>query len=352
MTEFGLINLSQIGNMGHIKTTSVDLANPNARHHLDVYTGTITVGANTKADHIFRARVASFVPIAPGVIETVTSDNPNPLLGATATASPASVALDEANTIFAVDGVSLALEQQKSGLPKVDGTPFCLILKIDLAIQRGSLLRVRYQVTTLWSDKENIKPTPTPTLPGDTVPNELTTLGIQFVHWISADANAASGTLHGGEVTLSGPMGTAFFLHDDFRNFANAAFTPQLAETGMVEIVGGRGHSFTLSFGVTLQDPIFHLGSLASVLTFPAGTAVTRLSGDVGFVVAGNVVTGTAANPVPGPDGTMGLSDSNGSIQLTGTFTTITFTLVPNSADGNIPDGVFLQVGGAQSDSG
>ena len=120
----------------------------------------------------------------------------------------------------------------------------------------------------------------------------------------------------------------------------------------MVEIVGGRGHSFTLSFGVALQDPIFHLGSLASVLTFPAGTAVTRLSGHVGFVVAGNVVTGTAANPVPGPDGTMGLSDSNGSIQLSGTFTTITFTLVPNFADGNIPDGVFLQVGGAQSDSG
>jgi sugar lactone lactonase YvrE len=175
---------------------------------------------------------------------------------------------------------------------------------------------------------------------------------LQFVHWTSASENVALGTLYGGNVTLSGPLGTAFFFHDDYPNFGTAAFTPQLAATGMVEIVGGLGHSFTLSFDAALHDPIFHLGSLASVLTFPAGTALTRLSGDDHFVVAGNVVTGNKADPVARFDGTLGPSDSNGSVRLAGAFSTIKFTLVPNFADGTIPDGVFLQVGGARSDNG
>lgn len=175
---------------------------------------------------------------------------------------------------------------------------------------------------------------------------------IQFVHWTSANTDGALGTLHGGPVTLSGPMGTAFYLHDDYPHFARATFTPTRAATGMVEVVGGLGHSFTLSFGAVLQDPIFHLGSLASVLTFPPGTAVTRLSGDSGFVVAGNVVAGNPATPIHEPDGTLGPSDSNGSVRLTGAFSTITFTLVPNFADGRIADGVFLQVGAARPGGG
>lgn len=174
---------------------------------------------------------------------------------------------------------------------------------------------------------------------------------IQFIHWTSANANGALGTLHGGPVTLSGPMGTAFALHDEYSNFATPAFTPQLAATGMVEIASGPGHSFTLAFGAALQDPIFHLGSLASVLTFPPRTAVTRLSGDADFAVAGNVVKGKPANPVA-LNGTLGPSDSNGSVRLEGTFSTITFTLVQNFAGGSIPDGVFLQVGGERSDNG
>jgi hypothetical protein len=178
-------------------------------------------------------------------------------------------------------------------------------------------------------------------------------LGFQdFVHWSSATPAGAKGTLHGRDVTLVGPMGTAFFLHDDYPNFASAAFTPRLPATGMVEIVGGQGHSFTLDFGGVLQDPVIHLGSLGSILTFMSGTAVIRLSGDAGFSVDGSLVTGIAANPVAGPDGTLGPSDSNGTVRLTGAFATITFTLVPNFADGSIPDGVFLQLGGTRSDNG
>ncbi|MFG3604532.1 hypothetical protein [Micromonospora chersina] len=169
---------------------------------------------------------------------------------------------------------------------------------------------------------------------------------LDFVHWTSANPNGAVGTLHGAQVTLSGPMGTAFYLHDDYPNFGTTSFTPRLNATGMVEIVGGTDHAFTLSFGAAQQDPIMHLGSLASVLTFPPGTTVTRLSGDADFVANGNVVTGKLANPVVTGD-TLGPSDSNGSIRLNGTFSTITFTLVPNFADGSIPDGVFLQVGAA-----
>ncbi len=46
--------------------------------------------------------------------------------------------------------------------------------------------------------------------------------------------------------------------------------------------------------------------------------------------------------------GTLGPTDSNGTIRLNGTFTSITFTLVPNFAGGSGVDGVFLQVGGTR----
>ena len=171
----------------------------------------------------------------------------------------------------------------------------------------------------------------------------------EFVHWSSAGPDGAAGTLRGRPVTLIGPMGTAFFLHDDYPNFATPAFTPPLLATGMVEIVGGLGHRFRLTFDSPVHDPILHLGSMASVMTFAGGPPVVRLSGDLGFGVAGSAVTGQPANPTTGPDGMSGPNDSNGSIGLPGTFSDIVFTLEPNFADGTIPDGVFLQVGAASA---
>ncbi len=141
-------------------------------------------------------------------------------------------------------------------------------------------------------------------------------------------------------------MGTAFYLHDDYPNFSGPEFSPRLAATGMVEIAGAPGHVFTLTFGAPVRDPVLFLGSLGSVLALPAGTAVTRISGDQGLHVSGATVTGTAANPPVLPDGSLGLSDSNGTVAISGLFPSLTFTLTPNFGDGSGPDGVFLQLGG------
>jgi hypothetical protein len=153
-----------------------------------------------------------------------------------------------------------------------------------------------------------------------------------FAHWASAGPGGASGTLLGASMSLSGPMGTAFYLHDDYPNYNNAAFTPALAATGMVEIQGGPGHTFRLSFSAPIQNPVIDLGSFDSVLTFPTGTAVTRLSGDSGLHVSGNVVNNNTF-PV----------DTNGTIQLTGAYTTITFTLTYPGTDG-----ILFQIGGTR----
>lgn len=174
------------------------------------------------------------------------------------------------------------------------------------------------------------------------------TVDAQFVGWTDADHLGCRGLLYGSAVTLTGPMGTAFYLNSDYTGFDSADFTPPLPRTGMVEVVGGRDHAFEVTFAVPVTDPVFDLGSLGSVLTFPAGTQVTRLSGDDGFTVDGNVIRGVAQG-TPGPDGTPRPNDSNGTAQLIGTFTTIRFTLTPNYDDnsGTIPDGVFLQLGAA-----
>ncbi len=174
------------------------------------------------------------------------------------------------------------------------------------------------------------------------------TVDAQFVGWTDADHLGCRGLLYGATVTVTGPMGTAFYLNSDYTGFSSADFTPPLPRTGMVEVVGGRDHAFAVAFAVPVTDPVFYLGSLGSVLTLPAGTQVTRLGGDNGFTVDGNVIRG-AAQGTAGPDGTPRPNDSNGTAQLIGTFTTIRFSLTPNYDDngGTIPDGVFLQLGAA-----
>ncbi|MFI6007098.1 hypothetical protein ACIA98_43470 [Streptomyces sp. NPDC051366] len=128
-----------------------------------------------------------------------------------------------------------------------------------------------------------------------------------------------------------------------------AYFTPPLPASDMIEMVGlFEGSAFEVGFRLPVKDPVFHLGSLASELEFlelPAGTRVDRLSGDDHFEVDGNKVRGEAADPVPNPDGSLGPSDSNGSVRLRGTFPSIRFTLKPTYTAGS-PDGVHLQIGG------
>jgi hypothetical protein len=158
----------------------------------------------------------------------------------------------------------------------------------------------------------------------------------EFVHWTAANSTGATGTLNGSTVTLEGPMGTAFFLQDDYLGFNTPSHSPQLVATGMVEIVGGTDHHFKLAFDSPMDDVVFQLGSLGSFMTFPVGTTITRVSGDEGFSLRGNEVVGTPA----------GAGDANGTIRLTGRFDTISFDLRPNFVGGSGTDGVFLQVGG------
>jgi hypothetical protein len=63
---------------------------------------------------------------------------------------------------------------------------------------------------------------------------------------------------------------------------------------------------------------------------------VTKVSGDGGLSVSGSTVTGTVVPPS---------SDSNGTVRLSGPLQTVTFSVVTNVADPEIPDGILFQVG-------
>jgi len=169
------------------------------------------------------------------------------------------------------------------------------------------------------------------------------TITPQFVSWTAADpvTSVAVGNLHGGAVELRGPLNKAFFLHDDYHGFNADMFSPRLSATGMIELAGGPGHQFTLTFATPLHDPVIHLGSLGSILSFEGGPLTTRLSGDSGFRVLGDEVVGHASDQSVG-----GLNDSNGTIGLAGAFSTLSFSLIPNFGDQQQTDGVFFQIGG------
>jgi hypothetical protein len=165
------------------------------------------------------------------------------------------------------------------------------------------------------------------------------TLGpADFVHWCDGVAEGAVGTLHDAPVMLVWPMGTAFFRHDDYHGFDAQPFTPPLASTGMVELSGAPGHSFTLRFPARIKDPVLLLGSLASALSFTDASAVTLVSGDQHFEVNGSTVSGQEE----------GASDSNGTVMIPGVFEQLTFTLTPTFGDSTAKDGVFFQIGGTR----
>ena len=113
----------------------------------------------------------------------------------------------------------------------------------------------------------------------------------------------------------------------------------------MLELRAAAGGEYTLTFPAPVRDPILWLGSLGSILTFDIGVVVTRLAGDDGFAVKGARVIGAERNPVREGD-TLGPGDSNGTVQLHGTFKTVHFTTDPNFSGGSGEDGIFLQAGG------
>ncbi|WDV50799.1 hypothetical protein PV963_10720 [Streptomyces coeruleorubidus] len=165
---------------------------------------------------------------------------------------------------------------------------------------------------------------------------------VEFVDWTSRDSERkATGKLGGRTVTVSGVTGTlgAVDINGEHTEFGSALFTPQLPSSDSVELRSRRDDTeFKIDFGGKVQDAILHLGSLASIMTFEAGTTVTRISGDADFKVPqGNMVTG---KPKEGPP-----TDSNGTIHVSKSdpFSSITFKLRLNY-DGT-EEGVYLQFG-------
>jgi hypothetical protein len=158
-----------------------------------------------------------------------------------------------------------------------------------------------------------------------------------FADWTSVSGNpaVASGTLpQGPTISLSGTTvspppqsvvdGTATV-------FNRADFTPPLANSDAIHFISSTGNSYSLDFGAPVTDPVLHFGSIGSTLDFPPGTAITRLSGDGQFSVSGSDVVGAFEPPT---------DDGNGTVQLSGTFSSIPFKTTFAGSDG-----IFLQVG-------
>jgi hypothetical protein len=162
--------------------------------------------------------------------------------------------------------------------------------------------------------------------------------------WTSVSANTARGTVLGTSVSLSGTHvwnTPTSVLDGSWPYFAGPAFSPTLTKTDEIQISGAPGYSYTIRFAAPTTNPILELGSLASRIDFPTTTRLTRLSGESGFTVSGNSVSGTPTNTL----GSSSLNDASGTIKLTGTYTTITFTTTPNYTGPE--DGILVALGSA-----
>jgi hypothetical protein len=160
---------------------------------------------------------------------------------------------------------------------------------------------------------------------------------LEFADWSSVQGNLASGTLQGHLISLSGShVGTPPQSRVDGTStvFNQPYFSPPLVTSDAIELYGFQGYSYTLQFGGATQDPIVHIASLASKLVFPPGTQLTKVSGQSTFVVSGNTVTGALS----------GSTDANGTVRLSGTFTSASFSATPVFQAAS-EDGIDVQVG-------
>jgi hypothetical protein len=157
---------------------------------------------------------------------------------------------------------------------------------------------------------------------------------LDFVHWTSADltSNVAIGTIGSMGVRMEG--GDINFLETDVcTSFSLPVFTPPIPTTDCLQFVGNAsGYNYTVTFDSAVLDPVIHLRSLASTCRFP-GKSISRISGDPGFVVAGDSVSGFL---VDDPSG----YDENGTIRLDGVQRSFTFTARFQGVDG-----IYIQIG-------
>ena len=161
--------------------------------------------------------------------------------------------------------------------------------------------------------------------------------GLEFAEWSAVSANAASGTLNGRAISLTGthvsdPPGSV--LTGDATVFSGPSFSPALPASDAIEIQGfAPAYSYTLNLGAPTPNPVLHLASLGSTLQFAPGTEIAKLSGEATLTVSGSTVAGVASNPT---------DDSHGTVRLIGNFTNVTFTA---TYGGPTPDGIFIQAG-------
>jgi hypothetical protein len=157
-----------------------------------------------------------------------------------------------------------------------------------------------------------------------------------FTDWTTVDTTNrfASGTLGSTSATFTwDSAGTvnAFWPSLDYPGgFPHPPFTPALTTSDALEFQGYlSAPHYTISFGVPVLNPILQLKSLASTLDFGSAT-LTEISSDGLWTVD--------AHRVVGADGT---SDTAGTIQFLGAYSSLSFTASYSGAY----DGIDLQVG-------
>ena len=121
------------------------------------------------------------------------------------------------------------------------------------------------------------------------------------------------------------------------RIFSSGHFDGPVSLVKSIEVYGKSQqvtNTYTVTFSAPVTDVRVHLGSLASVVTF--NQPVTRISGQPSFSVTGSTVTGVV-------DNSGSITDSNGTIGLSGTFSSFSFTTVglPNVG---LADGIAIQI--------
>lgn len=101
--------------------------------------------------------------------------------------------------------------------------------------------------------------------------------------------------------------------------FNDPSFTPALPQSDCLSLAADMFPDtiYTISFSSPVRNPVIHLSSVYQWVGFPSQT-LSRLSGDAGFMVSGDMVLG-ASGP-GGPD-----FQADGTVLLQGTFTNIQF---------------------------
>ncbi len=176
----------------------------------------------------------------------------------------------------------------------------------------------------------------------DACPSDPANTQVTFTDWTSLESVGpetvtAVGTL--GTVTVQ--LGGSYVqdLGQGTASFPAPYFTPPVSPSDVVWVaVYPTAENYTIDFSQPVHNPVIHLLSFASILDF--GTiSVTRLSGQNSFVVSGGIVSGTLDLSL---DPAAPYYDANGSIQLNGTFSSISFTA--RYSFGAV-DGIGLQLG-------